>query len=248
MGFDAASFAANEEREFNNVLDEYTAESVEQKADDENKFSEPEEAQMDGDAESSAASSSYGLDDGAYNYSTTNAEAARETLYDFFKNFANDGSPSAGSSSDLHIEVDDKKENSVNGSSQESVSGDDLSYIEDYINKKRSIELTVEKDSVSVLLRDNSAEEEIITAFWIEGTYQGSYLDGDYYVINLEKAVDPDEIADGHYLPMVGDVYGTYYISEEDIFVPDAITRGVIALAVEIHVGTGEYTIYASLV
>lgn len=211
---------------------------------------EPEEARLETDGDSSTVCSSGDVAEEAEAFFGTNAEAVREAIYNFFWTDLENIPSSGSSSSDFRIETEEEmKENSVNGSVVEKpVYGDDVSFIEDYINKKRSIEITVEKDSVSVLLRDNSAEEEMIAAFWIEGTYQGSYIDGDYYVIELEKEVDPDEIEQGYYLPMVGDAYGTYYISEEDIFVPDEIIKGAIALAVEINVGTGEYRIYASLV
>lgn len=211
---------------------------------------EPEEARLETDGDSSTVCSSGDVAEEVEAFFGTTAEAVREALYNFFWTDLEKIPSSGSSSSDFRIESgDEMKENSTNGSlTEKPVYGDDVSFIEDYINKKRSVEITVEKDSVSVLLRDNSAEEEMIAAFWIEGTYQGSYIDGNYYIVELEKEVDPDEIEQGHYLPMVGDAYGTYYISEEDIFVPDEITKGAIALAIEINVGTGEYRIYASLV
>ena len=126
---------------------------------------------------------------------------------------------------------------------------DDLRIVERKINKKRSIEITVETDSVSVRLFDNSAEDEIISAFWVEGIYESSEIDGDYYVVNLFKNVSEEELLEDMYLPMVGDpVNGTYMIPEESIFVPEKITKGIISIAVKIDISTGEYYIYASLV
>lgn len=212
---------------------------------------EPEEADTYLEPTSSDTSSSKVTDDSdGISYAAAESKIEK-ILYDFFAvSFEVEaGISSESSSSDFRIEENPLKENSVNGSiTEKPVYGDDVSFIEEDINKKRSIEMTVEKDSVSVLLLDNSGEKETISAFWIEGTYLGSYLDGDYYVIDLEKSIDPEELSSGYYLPMVGDASGTYYISAEDIFVPETITKGAIALAVEINVGTGEYRIYASLV
>ena len=121
--------------------------------------------------------------------------------------------------------------------------------VERKINKKRSIEITVETDSVSVRLFDNSAEDEIISAFWVEGIYESSGADGDYYVINLFKNVSEEELLEDMYLPMAGDpVNGTYMIPEDSIFVPEKITKGIISVSVKIDISTGEYYIYASLV
>lgn len=142
-----------------------------------------------------------------------------------------------------------RENNSVNSAASASASDTDfVNTISDYINKKRSIEITVEKDSVSVVLFDNSAEAEIINAFWVEGTYESSYFDGGYYVISLWKKVTPEELENGNYLPMAGDAGGTYTIPAESVFISENVTMGVISLTVEIDVGTGEYRIYASLV
>ncbi len=127
--------------------------------------------------------------------------------------------------------------------------GDDLSLIELQLNKKRSIEVSVERESVSVRLFDDSADGEVISAFWVEGTFENAHKNGDCYVIKLIKTVSPEELDEGFYLPMAGDpVNGTYTIPEESIVISEKITRGVISLSVEINVGTGEYQIYASLV
>ena len=211
----------------------YQQESIEEYTND----AEPEEAEEPGTeasvwpASSSSSSSSDEMKEAQQN-GAIEKNKLEYALTDYFS--ANSSAAQSGTSSDRINEND--------------AVGDDLSFIEDYINKKRSIEITVEKDSVSVLLRDNSAEEEMIAAFWIEGCYEGSYLDGDYYVINLLYYITEEDFESGYYLPMVGDAYGTYYISEEDVFSSEEITKGAVALAVEINVGTGEYKIYASLV
>lgn len=151
------------------------------------------------------------------------------------------------------VQKDELKEPSSGMSSSvaepETMTGDDLSLIELELNKKRSIEVSVEKDSVSVRLFDKSAGGEIISAFWVEGTFENAYKNGDYYVIKLSKTVSPEELEEGFYLPMVGDpVNGTYFIPEESVIIPEKITKGVISLSVEINIGTGEYKIYANLV
>lgn len=126
---------------------------------------------------------------------------------------------------------------------------DDVSLIAENLNKKRSIEITVDKDSVSVRLFDTSAYNEILSMFWVEGAYESSGIDGDYYIIDLVKYVDANDLENGDYLPMAGDAEkGNYEIPEERIIISDTITRGVISLKVEINIATGKYQIYASLV
>ncbi len=127
---------------------------------------------------------------------------------------------------------------------------DDVEFIEEQINKKRSIEITLEEDSVSVVLFDcSSAEKEILNAFWVEGDFEGCYTKDDYYVINLSKTITPEDLKSGVYLPMAGDAQnGNYTIPAESVFISEKVTKGIIYLAVEIDVGTGEYKIYASLV
>ncbi len=125
---------------------------------------------------------------------------------------------------------------------------DDVKDIEEYINKKRCIDITIEDGYVSVMLHDNTVNEETIAAFWVEGNYEDSYLDGEYYIIELSKKIDKEELDMGYYLPMAGDENGTYAIPESSISVPGEVRKGVISLRVSIHVGTGEYKIYAELV
>lgn len=121
--------------------------------------------------------------------------------------------------------------------------------INENLNKKRSIEIIPQENFVSVTLFDSSAGNEIIKAFWIEGKYESSYSEGEYYIINIVKKVTAKDLENGSYLPMVGDdIAGTYFIDENSIFVPEKITEGEISLSVEIDIGTGEYRIYASLI
>ena len=174
------------------------------------------------------------------------AEDFRYALEDFFLEFSSANGPIDGASGN---EV--QKEHSSSSSSEDNeielIAGEKL--IEKRLNKKRSIEISVEEDSVSVVLFDNSAAEEIISAFWVEGKYENSFLDGETYVINLLKTITQEDFENGFYLPMAGDAEnGTYTIPEENISLPDKVTEGIIKLSVEIDIGTGEYKIYASLV
>lgn len=125
----------------------------------------------------------------------------------------------------------------------------DAKILEEDLDKKRSIELTIGKESVSVIFKDISEEEKIISEFWIEGKFEGAYPEGEYYIVNLVKTVTLEDYAEGNYLPMMGE--GTeepFTIPEESIYVPGEVTEGVINLVVEINVETGEYKIYASLI
>ncbi len=136
---------------------------------------------------------------------------------------------------------------SVNGAN--GVDGDDVSSIAEKFNKKRSMDIEIEKDSVSVILYDDSADGEIITAFWVEGTYQTSYRENEKYYLNTVKKVTEEEIENDYYLPMLGDaVNGTYYIEEDKIKLPEKIIEGAISVWVEIDIGTGEYEITAEII
>lgn len=225
-GLDLASEAADESYHYS-VFDGVTADSA-----------EPESeivAEANGDSE----------EDGGETVAQTEPETPNEDE-------KNTSSGEAVNKTNLSLALTDYfRQNSTASSSAASSSmedGDDLSVIDDYINKKRSIEITVEKDSVSIVLFDNSAGEEIINAFWVEGTFESSYLSGDYYVINISYPVTQSDLEGGYYLPMIGDTNGTYTISEENVFIPEKVTKGVISLCIEVDVGTGEYRIYASLV
>ena len=131
--------------------------------------------------------------------------------------------------------------------------GEDISYstvdsIVEQINSKRSIEISVEDDSVSVILNDDSANE-VITAFWVEGQYVSSVMEDDSYVVNIAKKVFLEELEEDYYLPMVGDMFfGTYTIPEEEISVAERVAEGIIMIVIEINIGSGEYVIKASLV
>ena len=151
-------------------------------------------------------------------------------------------------SANMEINFSDSKVSS-SVAQEEKSEMEDAKILEEDLDKKRSIELTIGKESVSVIFKDISEEEKIISEFWIEGKFEGAYPEGEYYIVNLVKTVTLEDNAEGNYLPMMGE--GTeepFTIPEESIYVPGEVTEGVINLVVEINVETGEYKIYASLI
>lgn len=151
-------------------------------------------------------------------------------------------------SANIEINFSDSKVSS-SVAQEEKSQMEDAKILEEDLDKKRSIELTIGKESVSVIFKDISEEEKIISEFWIEGKFEGAYPEGEYYIVNLVKTVTLEDYAEGNYLPMMGE--GTeepFTIPEESIYVPGEVTEGVINLVVEINVETGEYKIYASLI
>lgn len=151
-------------------------------------------------------------------------------------------------SANIEINFSDSKVSS-SVAQEEKSQMEDAKILEEDLDKKRSIELTIGKESVSVILKDISEEEKIISEFWIEGKFEGAYPEGEYYIVNLVKTVTLEDYAEGNYLPMMGE--GTeepFTIPEESIYVPGEVTEGIINLVVEINVETGEYKIYASLI
>ncbi|MBQ8789387.1 MAG: hypothetical protein IJZ58_07745 [Oscillospiraceae bacterium] len=151
-------------------------------------------------------------------------------------------------SANVEINFSDSKVSS-SVAQEEKSQMEDAKILEEDLDKKRSIELTIGKESVSVILKDISEEEKIISEFWIEGKFEGAYPEGEYYIVNLVKTVTLEDYAEGNYLPMMGE--GTeepFTIPEESIYVPGEVTEGIINLVVEINVETGEYKIYASLI
>ena len=151
-------------------------------------------------------------------------------------------------SANMEINFSDSKVSS-SVAQEEKSQMEDAKILEEDLDKNRSIELTIGKESVSVIFKDISEEEKIISEFWIEGKFEGAYPEGEYYIVNLVKTVTLEDYAEGNYLPMMGE--GTeepFTIPEESIYVPGEVTEGVINLVVEINVETGEYKIYASLI
>ena len=117
------------------------------------------------------------------------------------------------------------------------------------INKKRSMDISVEEDSVSVMLFDNSGEEEAICAFWMEGAYRESYLDGENYIVSTYVRFSGDMVKADDYLPMYGDAEkGTAFIDENKIILPEEIEKGAMIVTAKISISTGEYEISAEII
>ncbi|MBR5872817.1 MAG: hypothetical protein IKZ06_04145 [Oscillospiraceae bacterium] len=125
---------------------------------------------------------------------------------------------------------------------------DSVKVIEGSLNKKRSIEIEIEEGSVSVRLFDDSSAREIISAFWVEGIYQASYLDGEKYIINLSYKISFEDFESRNYIPMAGDPEnGTYLVSADNTAISENVSKGVISMVIELDIGTGEYKIYGTL-
>lgn len=118
----------------------------------------------------------------------------------------------------------------------------------DTLNKKRTADVEINEDSVSVMLYDVSGQSEILTALWVEGAFESAGMTGDYYVVTVKKAVTREEFESGYYLPMVGSPEGgARYLSEDEVFVSDEITEAVFTISVSINIENGGYEIYAKL-
>lgn len=118
----------------------------------------------------------------------------------------------------------------------------------DTLNKKRTADVEINEDSVSVMLYDVSGRSEILTALWVEGAFESAGMTGDYYVVTVKKAVTREEFESGYYLPMVGSPEGgARYLSEDEVFVSDEITEAVFTISVSINIENGGYEIYATL-
>ena len=118
----------------------------------------------------------------------------------------------------------------------------------DTLNRKRTVDVEINEDSVSVMLYDVSGQSEILTALWVEGAFESAGMTGDYYVVTVKKAVTREEFESGYYLPMVGSPEdGARYLSEDEVFVSDEITEAVFTISVSINIENGGYEIYATL-
>lgn len=118
----------------------------------------------------------------------------------------------------------------------------------DALNRKRTVDVEINEDSVSVMLYDVSGQSEILTALWVEGAFESAGMTGDYYVVTVKKAVTREEFESGYYLPMVGSPEGgARYLSEDEVFVSDEITEAVFTISVSINIENGGYEIYATL-
>ena len=116
------------------------------------------------------------------------------------------------------------------------------------VNKKSSVEIVSEEESISVRVFDTSAGDEVISVFWVEGAYMLSSPGEEIYTICLSKKITEEDFESGNYIPMAGDpVNGNYFVPEEDISLPKRVKYGEVYIIVEIDLKTGEYEINANL-
>ena len=184
--------------------------------------------------------------------------ALEEMLFEFFNSTVSDElkDSSAASSSDANPSTGGSGTNPELGGAGDSERDLKLEYREngglsllyEKINKKRNIEIVIEEDSVSVMLFDTSAGDEVISAFWVEGAYQFTQPGEESYVIYLSKKITEEDFESKNYIPMAGDqVNGTYFVSDENISLPRKVRYGEYFIIVEIDLKTGDYKIYANL-
>lgn len=150
-----------------------------------------------------------------------------------------------GEALENYFSSEKKSENSTTGGGG---SERDAGSFTDKLNKKRTVDVEINEDSVSVMLYDVSGQSEILTALWVEGAFESAGMTGDYYVVTVKKAVTREEFESGYYLPMVGSPEGgARYLSEDEVFVSDEITEAVFTISVSINIENGGYEIYATL-
>ncbi|MGN0628128.1 MAG: hypothetical protein ACI4IW_00675 [Oscillospiraceae bacterium] len=118
----------------------------------------------------------------------------------------------------------------------------------DSLSKKRSIDIEISDDSVSIMVYDTSGTSEILSAFWVEGVFQSSGSEGDYYVVSVSKQITQNEFEGGDYMPYIGDAQkGIYTLSAENVYVSEKLTKAVLNMSIEINIEDGSYKIYAAL-
>ena len=150
-----------------------------------------------------------------------------------------------GEALENYFSSEKKSENSTTGGGGSERGADSFT---DTLNKKRTVDVEINEDSVSVMLYDVSGQSEILTALWVEGAFESAGMTGDYYVVTVKKAVTREEFESGYYLPMVGSPEGgARYLSEDEVFVSDEITEAVFTISVSINIENGGYEIYATL-
>lgn len=150
-----------------------------------------------------------------------------------------------GGALENYFSSENKSENSTTGGGG---SERDAGSFTDKLNKKRTVDVEINEDSVSVMLYDVSGQSEILTALWVEGAFESAGMTGDYYVVTVKKAVTREEFESGYYLPMAGSPEGgARYLSEDEVFVSDEITEAVFTISVSINIENGGYEIYATL-
>lgn len=194
------------------------------------------EAQDSEDAEKSAPPM-FGISSSAVQEGAEESEASDELVQE--------NGITVGGALENYFSSEKKSENSTTGGGG---SERDAGSFTDKLNKKRTVDVEINEDSVSVMLYDVSGQSEILTALWVEGAFESAGMTGDYYVVTVKKAVTREEFESGYYLPMVGSPEGgARYLSEDEVFVSDEITEAVFTISVSINIENGGYEIYATL-
>lgn len=194
------------------------------------------EAQDSEDAEKSAPPM-FGISSSAVQEGAEESEASDELVPE--------NGITVGGALENYFSSEKKSENSTTGGGG---SERDAGSFTDKLNKKRTVDVEINEDSVSVMLYDVSGQSEILTALWVEGAFESAGMTGDYYVVTVKKAVTREEFESGYYLPMVGSPEGgARYLSEDEVFVSDEITEAVFTISVSINIENGGYEIYATL-
>lgn len=194
------------------------------------------EAQDSDDAEKSAPPM-FGISSSAVQEGAEESEASDELVQE--------NGITVGGALENYFSSEKKSENSTTGGGG---SERDAGSFTDKLNKKRTVDVEINEDSVSVMLYDVSGQSEILTALWVEGAFESAGMTGDYYVVTVKKAVTREEFESGYYLPMVGSQEGgARYLSEDEVFVSDEITEAVFTISVSINIENGGYEIYATL-
>ncbi len=117
------------------------------------------------------------------------------------------------------------------------------------LNKKRTADIEINDDSVSIMLYDVSGQSEILSALWVEGSFESAEIIEGYYVITVSKAVTEEDFESGYYMPMVGSQEGgAGYISESEVYIDGPLTEGKFTITVSINIENGGYEVYATLV
>lgn len=194
------------------------------------------EAQDSDDAEKSAPPM-FGISSSAVQEGAEESEASDELVQE--------NGITVGGALENYFSSEKKSENPTTGGGG---SERDAGSFTDKLNKKRTVDVEINEDSVSVMLYDVSGQSEILTALWVEGAFESAGMTGDYYVVTVKKAVTREEFESGYYLPMVGSPEGgARYLSEDEVFVSDEITEAVFTISVSINIENGGYEIYATL-
>lgn len=139
--------------------------------------------------------------------------------------------------------------NAENGENQSSDTDKASGSFSSSLNKKRTVDIEINDDSVSLMLYDVSGQSEILSALWVEGSFESAEIIEGYYVLTVSKIVTEEDFESGYYMPMVGSPEGgAGYISEDEVYIDGPLTEGKFTITVSINIENGGYEIYATLV